>query len=282
MTKIIQVKPPRVFSELKPWLQDHYQDLPKRLQSVAVFAMHNPDVIALNTIASISDQVSVTPSTMVRFAKSIGYQGFSDMQAVFQESMRHVPQPYSERLNSMQRSAGREQTVLSQFTQAAAESITRLEQKVDESALLKASEQLAQARMVYIAGQGRAEPVVAYLHYTLVKLGVQSVVLSGMPHSMADKARMLQTDDVLLAISFSPYTANTRELVDICLLNKAKVVALTDSTLSPIARADDFHLEVLEDEVSCFRGLSATMCLSLCLAVETGRVRAELDKKLNT
>ena len=42
MTKVIQVAPPRVFSELKPWLQDHYQDLPKRLQSVAVFAMHNP------------------------------------------------------------------------------------------------------------------------------------------------------------------------------------------------------------------------------------------------
>ena len=218
MTKVIQVAPPRVFSELKPWLQDHYQDLPKRLQSVAVFAMHNPEVIALNTVASISDQVGVTPSAMVRFAKSIGYQGFSDMQTVFQESMRHMPQPYAERLNSMQRSAGREQTVLSQFTQAAAESIARLEHNVDASALLKASEQLAQARVVYIAGQGRAEPVVAYLHYTLVKLGVQSVVLSGMPHSMADKARMLQTDDVLLAISFSPYTANTRELVDICLL----------------------------------------------------------------
>jgi len=282
MTKVIQVKPPRVFSDLKSWLQDHYQDLPKRLQSVAVFAMHNPDVIALNTIASISDQVGVTPSTMVRFAKSIGYQGFSDMQMVFQESMRHVPQPYSERLNSMQRSADREQTVLSHFTQAASESIARLEHNVDESALLKASEQLAQARMVYIAGQGRAEPVVAYLHYTLVKLGVQSVVLSGMPHSMADKARMLKTDDVLLAISFSPYTANTRELVDICLANNSKVVALTDSTLSPIARADDFHLEVLEEEVSGFRGLSATMCLALCLAVETGRVRAELDEKLNT
>lgn len=282
MTKVIQVAPPRVFSELKPWLQDHYQDLPKRLQSVAVFAMHNPEVIALNTVASISDQVGVTPSAMVRFAKSIGYQGFSDMQTVFQESMRHMPQPYAERLNSMQRSAGREQTVLSQFTQAAAESIARLEQNVAEDALLRASEQLAQARMVYIAGQGRAEPVVTYLHYTLVKLGVQSVILSGMHHSMADKARMLKTDDVLLAISFSPYTANTRELVDICLLNKTKVVALTDSTLSPIARADDYHLEVLEEEVSGFRGLSATMCLALCLAVETGRVRAELDEKLNT
>ena len=106
MTKVIQIAPPRVYSELKPWLQDHYQDLPKRLQSVAVFAMHNPEVIALNTVASISDQVGVTPSAMIRFAKSIGYQGFSDMQTVFQESMRHMPQPYAERLNSMQRSAG--------------------------------------------------------------------------------------------------------------------------------------------------------------------------------
>ncbi len=279
MTKVIQPRPPRVFSELKPWLQDHYQDLPKRLQSVAVFAMHSPDVIALNTIAVISEKIGVTPSTLVRFAKSIGYLGFSDMQMVFQESMRHVSQPYSERLNSMQRNAYREQTVLSDFTHAAAESIARLEHNVDETDLLTASEQLAKARIVYIAGQGRAEPVVAYLHYTLVKLGVQSVVLTGMPHTMADKARMLKSDDTLLAVSFSPYTANTRELVDICLANNTKVVALTDSTLSPIARADDFHLEVLEEEVSGFRGLSATMCLALCLSVETGRIRAELDRQ---
>ena len=78
----------------------------------------------------------------------------------------------------------------------------------------------------------------------------------------------------------SPNTANARELVDIYLLDKSKVVEVTDSSLSPIARADDFHLEVLEEEVSGFRGLSATMCLALCLAVETGKVRAELDAKL--
>jgi DNA-binding MurR/RpiR family transcriptional regulator len=92
---------------------------------------------------------------------------------------------------------------------------------------------------------------------------------------MADKTRMIQPDELLLAISFSPYTANTRELVDICLKAGVKVVALTDSTLSPIAQVDDLHLEVLEQEVSGFRGLSATMCLALCLAVEAGKRRTE-------
>ena len=265
--------PPRTFSELKPWLQNHYQDLPKRLQNVAVFAMHNPDVVALNTVAVISDQAEVTPSTLVRFAKSIGYQGFTDMQVVFQESMRHDPQPYSERLLSMQSTSNSEDTVLSKFSHAAVASINRLEQQANEQAIRKASQQIAAARTVYIAGQGRAEPVAIYLHYTLVKLGVQALILSGMESMMAHKARLIQSDDILLAASFSPYTANTRELVNICQENNVRVIGITDSALSPIAQTQDFHLEVLEEEVSGFRGLSAAMCLALCLAVEVGKIK---------
>ena len=275
MTKVIQVKPPRVFSDLKPWLQNHYQDLPKRLQSVAVFAMHNPDVIALNTIASISEQVGVTPSTMVRFAKSIGYLGFSDMQMVFQESMRHMPRPYVQRLHHLDDPELHEQTVLHRFSRAASLSIDKLEQQADEAAILQASQQLANARCIFIAGQGRATPVTTYLHYMFIKMGLQSVLLEGMGSLMADKASLIRRDEVLVAVSFSPYNANTRELVDICLARQIPVVALTDSTLSPIARADDLHLEVLEEEVGEFRGLSATMCLALCLAVETGKRGSE-------
>ncbi|MDH5353622.1 MAG: MurR/RpiR family transcriptional regulator [Gammaproteobacteria bacterium] len=276
MPSTISQSPPRVFSELKPWLQEHYVNLPKRLQSVAVFALHNPDVIALNTSAVISEKAGVTPSTLVRFAKSVGYQGFTDMQSVFQESMRHIPQPYAQRLSHLDDGEQQpEQTVLHRFSQAASASLSRLEQQADETAILQASEQLAKANTIYIAGQGRATPVTTYLHYTLVKMGIQAVLLDGMAASMIDKARLIRRDELLVAVSFSPYTANTRELVDICLSQKVPVVAITDSTLSPIARPDDFHLEVLEEEVGGIRGLSATMCLALCLAVETGKYRSQ-------
>lgn len=275
MSTVISQQPPRVFSELKPWLQEHYTALPKRLQSVAVFALHNPDVIALSTIAVISERAGVNPSTLVRFSKSIGYQGFTDMQSVFQESMRHISQPYAQRINHLDDATQPEKTVLHRFNLAAVQSLDRLEQQMDENSILQASKQLAEARVIYIAGQGRATPVTTYLHYTFVKMGVQAVLLDGMAASMADKARLIRRDEVLVAVSFSPYTANTRELVDICLSQQVPVVALTDSTLSPIARTDDLHLEVLEEEVGGIRGLSATMCLALCLAVETGKCRSQ-------
>lgn len=277
MSTAISQQPPRVFSELKPWLQEHYISLPRRLQSVAEFVLHNPEVVALNTIAVISERVEVTPSTLVRFAKSIGYQGFSDMQSVFQESMRHMPQPYDQRIRHLDDQEQLEQTVLHRFSRAASTSIDKLEQQADEAAILQASEQLATARCIYIAGQERATPVTTYLHYMFVKMGLQAVLLDGVAGMMSDKASLIQRDEVLVAVSFSPYTANTRELVDICLARKVPVVALTDSTLSPIARADDLHLEVLEEEVGGFRGLSATMCLALCLAVETGKRRSQKD-----
>jgi DNA-binding MurR/RpiR family transcriptional regulator len=279
MSTLIVQQPPRVFGELKPWLQEHYTSLPKRLQSVAVFALHNPEVVALSTIAVISEKAGVTPSTLVRFAKSIGYQGFTDMQAVFQESMRHMPQPYVQRIHHLDDQEQQNQTVLHRFSRAASVSIDKLEQSADEAAILQASRQLADARTIYIAGQGRATPVTTYLHYTFVKLGIQAVLLDGMASSVADKARLIRRDEVLVAVSFSPYTANTRELVDICLAQQVPVVALTDSTLSPIARTDDLHLEVLEEEVGGIRGLSATMCLALCLAVETGKCRSHSEQK---
>ncbi len=274
MSTAISQQPPRVFSALKPWLQEHYVSLPRRLQSVAEFVLANPDVVALNTIAVISDKAEVTPSTLVRFAKSVGYQGFSDMQAVFQQSMRHMPQPYDQRIHHLDEQDQLDQTVLHRFSRAASASIDKLQHQADEAAILQASEQLASARCIYIAGQGRATPVTTYLHYMFVKMGLQAVLLDGIASTMTDKANLIRPDEVLVAVSFSPYTANTRELVDICLARQVPVVALTDSTLSPIARVDDLHLEVLEEEVGGFRGLSATMCLALCLAVETGKQRS--------
>ena len=275
MSTAISQHPPRAFSALKPWLHEHYVSLPRRLQSVAEFVLQNPDVVALNTIAVISERAGVTPSTLVRFAKSIGYQGFTDMQSVFQESMRHMPRPYNQRIHHLDDKEQLEQTVLHRFSRAAGASIDKLEQQADEAAILQASEQLASARCIYIAGQGRATPVTTYLHYMFVKMGLQAVLLDGLAGTMADKANLIRPDEVLVAVSFSPYTANTRELVDICLAQKVPVVALTDSTLSPIARTDDLHLEVLEEEVGGFRGLSATMCLALCLAVETGKQHSQ-------
>ncbi len=267
----IHESPPRVYNELKPWIQIHYLQLPKRLQAVAMFVMNNPDVVALNTIATIGNHASVNPSTLVRFAKAIGYQSFSEMKAVFQTSMRHIPEPYPSRLNHFEQTEAPTQTALKRFVDSSRHSIEGIDQKINEAAISAASQKLAVARTVYIVGQGRSLPVAAYLNYLLVKLGCQVNLLESSSGLMLEKARLMQDNDALIAISFHPYSTYTSDLVGICAEQNVPLVTLTDSTLSPLALPQGMHLEVMEGEAGGFRGLSASMCLALCLAVETGK-----------
>ena len=72
--------PPRDFESLKAMRLGNHDSLPPRLVQLAAFALENPDEIALGTAASIAAQAAVQPSTLIRFAKRLGYSGFSDLQ----------------------------------------------------------------------------------------------------------------------------------------------------------------------------------------------------------
>ena len=74
---------PRDLEALKARLLLDRASLPPRLVQVAAFALDNPDEMALGTTTSIAAQASVQPSTLIRFAKRLGYSGFSDLQGVF-------------------------------------------------------------------------------------------------------------------------------------------------------------------------------------------------------
>jgi len=59
-----------------------------RIAQVAAYALDNPDEIAFGTAASIADAAGVQPSTLVRFAQHLGFDGFTSLQSVFRQRLR--------------------------------------------------------------------------------------------------------------------------------------------------------------------------------------------------
>ena len=86
--------------------------------------------------------------------------------------------------------------------------------------------------------------------------------------------------DVLLAISFSPYSNEVFKLAGNAQERRIPVIVITDSILSPLGLFSDVCLEVKETEDFGFRGvvLGALMCLALSLVLELGR-QIEQQKK---
>ena len=63
--------------------------------------MSHPNEMGLETIAVIADRAEVPPSSMIRFAKSFGFSGFSEMQKIFQQGLESRMSEYQKRVQNL-------------------------------------------------------------------------------------------------------------------------------------------------------------------------------------
>ncbi len=269
--------PPRDFESLKAMVLASRDSLPPRLIQVAAFALENPEEMALGTAASIAAQASVQPSTLIRFAKRLGYSGFSDLQGVFRATLRSTWPDYRERLARVQRAseAGGPHPLLSGFAESAMVSLERLVAQASEEDIGRAAEILARAEVIYLLGMRRAFPVALYLAYALGKLGVRAVLADHVAGLAPEQLTGAGKRDALIAISFTPYTPLTVELTDRLADRGVPVIALTDSPFSPLSPRATVAFEIPEADYAGFRSLAATFCVAMALGVATAARRNE-------
>ena len=96
------MRAPRDFEELKSQIARRYGDLSGRLQQIAEFALHHPNDMALGTVAAIAERAGVQPSSIVRFANSFGFDGFSEMQQLFRLRLLAGAASYRDRIAALQ------------------------------------------------------------------------------------------------------------------------------------------------------------------------------------
>jgi DNA-binding MurR/RpiR family transcriptional regulator len=267
---------PRDFDALRAEVMDLYAQMPKRLAQAARYAVSHPEEIALGTAASVAGACGVQPSTLVRLARHLGYEGFSDLQLVFRDRLRYRSSSYEERLEKIDqavRAENREAELLRGFVGAARQSIENLGEKLNPAVFAGAVATLGEARTVYLLARRRAYPVVAHLAYAFGKLKIQAHVLDSPNAIDMEIAAQADPTDALLVCSFAPYTANTIELASSIAQRGTPLVAITDSAFSPLARITRHLLEVSENDYAGFRSLSASMALATALPVAIAEYR---------
>jgi len=272
------------YEHLRNELVRCHGDLSRRLQQVTRFAMSHPNDMALETIAVIAERAEVPPSSLIRFAKSFGFSGFSKMQKVFKQGLVDSTSDYRQRVQTMNLQISQQaedaQSNLDHFINGGIDALHKLRESVTDEQIENAASFLSNANVVHVAAQRRSFPIAAYLTYALSHLGVPNVLLDSLGGMFAEQGKTVREGDVLLAVSFSPYANEVLKLVEVVHARDVPVIVITDTILSPLAALADVSLEVKETEVFGFRGLvlSALMCLSLSLIVELGK-QIEQHKK---
>ncbi len=270
---------PRDFESLRSTIIERKASMPKRLAQVAAFALSNPDEIAFGTTASIAAASEVQPSTLVRLAHHLGYEGFSDLQSIFRERLRDRTLSYEERLVTLEQSGGDDEdaTLLTGFISAASQSVNRLAATVQTDTFAKAVDILAAAETIYLIAKRRSYPLTAHMTYAFSKLNIRHQIVASPNGVDPEMVQFATPRDAAIAASFSPYAADSliqsQELAD----RGVPVIAITDSAFSPLAACATHWFEIAEADFAGFRSLSASMALTMALPVAIAERRRKLQ-----
>ena len=248
-------------------IEDNYLDLSKSHKRIADYVLANYEKAAFLTAAKLGEETGISVSTVVRFATSLGYEGYPEFQDALRETIKG-------KLTSTQRIevAGtqiRDNDLLGTILQKDSEMIRSTMAEVDPDAFDKASKAINKARRIYIVGV-RSSAALAnfmYFYFNLIYDDVR-LLSSNSSSEMFEDIYRIGPEDVCVALSVPRYSKHVLRVVSYA---GAKTIAITDHADSPIAEVADYTLVAKSNMVSFIDSLVAPLSLVNALIVSSAR-----------
>jgi DNA-binding MurR/RpiR family transcriptional regulator len=266
------VETPEDYEELIRVIHDRHDGMSKSYQKIAVYLTQNPNDVAVLSVNAIADRCGIHASSFVRFAQSLGYEGFKELQALFQRRLSTAAPGFEARIKALEIELGArtdrsEVGFLRDLVVRDIASLQDMLKDISPKALAEAVTLLEKADSVFLIGQLRSAPVVEFLRYILTMLGKRCVLLDAGGGLATHMARTIRKKDVLLAVSFRFYANEVVNVVEEAGRKGIPTIAISDSTLSPLAKSARVLFAVPEHEYTFSRSLAAPMCLAQALTV---------------
>ena len=259
---------PATYEEMVHEISASYDNLSNRLKQIAGYSLDHPNAFAIDTIAETARKAEVQPSALIRFAQAFGFDGFSDVQRLFQKRLLEARPSYKSRLESVRHSADNTPSaLLNRFVEGNMAALEHLREEISPSKLDQAVRILARAEVIHIIAMRRAFPLAAYFFYSVTTMGRRAQLIDSVGGLGSEQQVLIGPDDALFVASFSSYTVEVVQAAEKTLQRGIPVVALTDHPLSPLTTNSTVCFHVEDAAVHDFRSLGASMCLVQTLVV---------------
>jgi DNA-binding MurR/RpiR family transcriptional regulator len=263
-------------------ISQEYDRLSRQLKLIAKYMESHRSQIGLQSIQEVANQCQVQPSAVVRFAKHFGLDGFTALQKLFRDRIAQQISParnYQSRIRLAMDLGARKLSsadIARALLDGSVAGLEELNSTIDAGALEAAVSILADAKTIWVMGSRRSYPVAAYLAYALQHTDKSVQHLNAIGSMQDGQLRSLQAGDAFIAVSFAPYAEETECVARQAHARNARMIAITDSSLSPLARLADSALLLQETSVFGFRALTNTMAVAQSLFLALA-YRLELD-----
>lgn len=261
--------------ELRAQLVTLAPALGKAQRQAARAMLEDLEAIAYLPAADLAERAGVHTATVVRLAQRLGFEGYPHLQ----RSLRSTLSKYPHFLRGLASDSetGNGPAMFDAVLAQARRNLEHLARSASPANLVDAAETLAHARRVLVLGLGVARPVAAHLGSSLRLLGIAADQPVD-PVSTVQQLGLLATEDVMVAIDFHRYYRATVDAAAAAASAGAKVIALTDSEVSPLAAPARLTLIIPSESPTPRTSLAPALTLVealIAITARADRARAE-------
>ena len=254
--------PPDVIAELR----HRYDELTHSQKRIAEAIVEDPEFIAFATVDKVAAKLGVSPSTVVRFAYRIGLDGYPDLQ----ERVRTLVRSQIRRSTAI---SGDEASVAdhladSVFARSLVHDLANLRRTIgglNLKDLDRAVAALDRAERLFVVGSLGSYAAAHFAAVALDRLRGSTFALDGNDYENATRLADLSERDALVIFTFAPYAKSALRLVRLAKRRKTALIAITDTSISPVGQQVDIVLPAVSSGVSTHNSLIGALAVANAL-----------------
>jgi DNA-binding MurR/RpiR family transcriptional regulator len=259
-----------------------YSKLTKSEKRIANYLRKNQEESAFLSASELAERLYLSEATLVRFARTLGYNSYPAMRTVLQESFRRRV-THSARLRGKLDDLRDSGDIFERLIVSEMDYMTQALETVSRDSLDQAVDLLVASKRVFVFGLGPSITLVDLLEIRLNRFGRQVIPLTTAGREFLEPLLLMTDQDLLFVICFFDVSPALQLLLDYANEVHCPVIMLTDTLGSIIGDKANVVLSAKRGPVSEFHSLVVPMtiinALLLALASQNQEeVIAHLDK----
>jgi len=248
---------PDSFDQLAALIRARFSELSPQFQMGAGFLLDHPDEVAVSSMRKVAERAQVQPASLVRLSQQLGFPGWNELRNLFVARVRTRPEPLTSRARSLVKS----KDALANDLLVAQQHNLDVTAAHNGRVIVEAARLLRRAPHVHVAGFRSCYAVAFGLVYGYRLFRPSVSLLNGEAGTLEMQLRTVERDSATIVVSFAPYSVEAAR-VEAALEKGSKLIAITDSAVSPIALNADKVLIFSHESPSFFPSLVAATAIA--------------------
>lgn len=259
-------------------IEESYPSMSKSHKVIADYILENYEIAAYLTAARLGEETGISVSTVVRFASTMGFEGYPEFQQALRETIKGkltTPQRIEVSLSQISNDEIIDR-VLTKDIDMIKDSLAN----ISREDFKKATETINSAKKIYIIGVRSSASLASFMYFYFKMIFTNVRLISSNSESeMFEEIIKISPDDVCIALSFPRYSKQVYNVLSFARDKGAKIVAITDNENAPIASLADNVLIAKSEMTSFMDSLVAPLSIINALMLSVARQRSDKVKQ---